>query len=430
MPWKSRRTQLNSNSFQFCAILTSCALIQIILLSNNFYCTEDEANSTPIFDIQESRQSITTPYSHEQNNPSDANFMGHPIYHRPSSQLKSFHSTVHCIGDNFIQKDSWKHKTCQFQNLCFDMKSNDFVLFESSEHSQLDQHLSNSSLEYFSAESSFLNNVSIGGINKKWYIGATEMRWFPKVLNAEETLSVSSEKEDGVYLLPEDVVMVPFHSFAGFNPGHLLWDDWLPLYSILETFDYLEKNPLFIRYILKEALWATCDLHKQVKHCAKMMSKFLPLLGIGNLNSKNNTLYTINDFNFTVNHDAEGKDLSVKSRYVCAKNGAAGLGSQTDHGIGDKLHGWLKKDYERSHNSNRAASLYRFRNFMMNNIGVSTAPLHQVTQNKKFKIIFSINSSSSPNRKTDFNEHIKRLQKSGLEQKYNIEILSLTLRNL
>ena len=44
--------------------------------------------------------------------------------------------------------------------------------------------------------------------------------------------------------------------------------------------------------------------------------------------------------------------------WVCASNGAAGLGMLTDHG--SKLHGWMKKDYEYSHNFGRGALLYNY----------------------------------------------------------------------
>ena len=237
-----------------------------------------------------------------------------------------------------------------------------------------------------------LNNlISIGGINPKWARDVEMMKWFPKLLDLKDLVQPVDGKMGGAYFLPHDVVMVPFHSFAGMNVGHLLWDDWLPLFSILETFDYLDKKPLFIRYILERQQWASCDYHKNVETCAKMMSKFLPLLGVGKPGD-NNKLWTIHDFDFAVGHSGINSE-SAKSRYVCGENGLAGLGMMTDHGI--KLHGWQPKDYETSHNTNRGGSLYRFRNYMMRNIGVSAAPLQRNTDKKaKVKVVFSVNSSS------------------------------------
>jgi len=356
-----------------------------------------------------------------QQPPPDGKFMNHPIYYRSPTELESFHSSAHCIGDNFAGEDSWKFKTCQFQNLCFDTVSHDFVIFASPEQVQLEQVLSNESLTHFTTSSSMSNtHVSIGGLNPKWQSEIKNMKFFPTLLNVKHI-----EEEGGVYVLPEDVVMVPFHSFAGQNPGHLLWDDWLPLFTILETFDYLDEEPLFIRYILEEKMWGSCDYHKNVEKCAAIMSKFLPLLGVGDTVS-HNELFTIHDFNFTAGHP-EAKDSPTKSKYICGKNGLAGLGMATDHG--EKSHGWGPEDYKSSHNMNRAASFYRFRNYMMNNIGVPTTPLKNIIKKGKFKIVFSINSSSTGNRMVSFQEHASRLKKE-LGEKYELEIVKVQLAKL
>jgi len=360
-------------------------------------------------------------HAHAPQTPPDGKFMNHPIYFRSPTELQSFHSTAHCIGDNFIAKDSWKFKSCQFQNLCFDMLSHDFVTFASPEQLELERVLSNQSLTHFSASSNMLNNhLSLGGLNPKWNAETERLKWFPSLLNSKQI-----EEEGGIYVLPQDVVMVPFHSFNGKNVGHLLWDDWLPLFTILETFDYLDQEPLFIRYILEEKMWASCDYHKNVEKCAVMMSKFLPLLGVGDANS-HNELFTIHEFNFTAGH-SEAKDRSTKSKYICGRNGLAGLGMATDHGV--KAHGWSPKDYQSSHNMNRAASLYRFRNYMMNNIGVPTTPLKDINKKGKLKIVFSINSSSTGNRKVNFDAHVRHLKRE-LKDKYDMEIVLIQLAKL
>lgn len=395
-------------------------------------------NESQVIEEQPQERPQSQPMSPLQSQPQpqpeekeDGRFMNHPIYYRSPAELQSFHSTSHCIGDNFIEEDSWKHRTCQFQNLCFDTVSRDFVIFASPEQLELERVLSNRDLTHFSASSSMSNtSVSIGGLNAKWSqsVDIPRMKWFPKLVDVKHILKPDSEKDGGVYLLPQDVVMVPFHSFAGQNVGHLLWDDWLPLYTILETFDYLDREPLFVRYMKEEGdvMWASCDYHKNIENCAKMMSKFLPLLGVGDANSKNK-LFSNRDFGLTIGHP-EASGMHAKSRYVCGKNGLAGLGMSTDHGL--NMHGWRPKDYVSSHNMNRGASLYRFRNYMLSNIGVSTAPLRSIIDKKsKFKVVFSVNSSSNWARITNFKEHAKRLRE-GLDQKYDMEIVMVQLSRL
>jgi len=353
--------------------------------------------------------------------------MDHPIYYHPPSTLHSFHSSAHCIGDNFDEKESWKSKTCQFQNLCFDMTSRDFVVFASPEQIELEKVLSDRTLTYFSASTSLNNTyVSIGGINEKWAGDKIKMRWFPKLIDVNSVFApYESEEDGGVYMLPPDVLIFPFHSLAGMNAGHLVWDDWLPLYTTLDNFDFLDRKPLFVRYLLKDKQWGSCDLEKNAKKCAKMMSKFLPLLGIGDASTEDtNRLWTIEDFGFI-----SGEGLKTRSRYVCGKNGLAGLGMATDHG--NKLHGWGPTDYQSSHNTNRGAQLYRFRNYMMENIGVSTAPLQNVGGEKaKYRILFSILSSSVGNRKMSFNSRFAYLRNSSLKDKYDLDIQRIHLPDL
>jgi len=153
-----------------------------------------------------------------------------------------------------------------------------------------------------------------------------------------------------------------------------------------------------------------------------MMEKFMPLMGI-----QQETFSTIHNFTFT--HVANGlpaDDSVVKSKYVCSPTGAAGLGMTTDHGA-DK-HGWAPSDFAQSHNKNRAASLYAFRNYMLTNIGVSTAPLKIV--GGKFRIVFSINSSTNGARMMgNFDRRIKLLSKR-LGEKYDLIIITKTMRYL
>lgn len=144
-------------------------------------------------------------------------------------------------------------------------------------------------------------------------------------------------------------------------------------------------------------MWATCDMNDlNQRACAKMYSKFLPLMGLHNDN-----FTTINDFRF-IKNNSTGK----KSNLVCAAQGVAGIGMLTDHGT--KLHGWHRKDYEVSHNHGRGALLYDFRNFMVSNLGL---PIRKVTREPPYIITFSRSSTSRGNRLIQFNNYIQALNK-------------------
>ena len=235
----------------------------------------------------------------------------------------------------------------------------------------------------------------------------------------------------GFYELPEDSVIVPFHSMAGQNPGHLVWDDWLPIYSLLATFEMLHKRQVFMRFeVPGRGLWASCQRNRD--DCTKMMQKFMPLMGM-----KQDKFSSIYDFIFTAKSDGlERSDVtgtqsqfertSAKSQYVCSPSGAAGLGMVTDHGL--STHGWVEKDYTNSHNRNRATELYAFRNFMLANIGVSASPLKR--PDGKIRIVFSTASSSVGSRSmSNFHKHITPIKRQ-LGKKYNLEIIQKKMSDL
>ena len=70
---------------------------------------------------------------------------------------------------------------------------------------------------------------------------------------------------------------------------------------------------------------------------------------------------------------------------MCAPKAAAGIGMLSDHGL--KLHGWVKKDYEQTHNIGRGPVMYDFRNHMMRNIGLDPTP--KVQSAPPYRIVFS-----------------------------------------
>mmetsp|Transcript_13016 Transcript_13016/g.26604 ORF Transcript_13016/g.26604 Transcript_13016/m.26604 type:complete len:155 (-) Transcript_13016:103-567(-) len=45
-----------------------------------------------------------------------------------------------------------------------------------------------------------------------------------------------------LYTLPSSVVLFPFHSLSASNPGHLVWDDFLPMYTLLNIFGMMDVD--------------------------------------------------------------------------------------------------------------------------------------------------------------------------------------------
>jgi hypothetical protein len=361
----------------------------------------------------------TTTSTKTQSRVPDGTFNGYPVYLHDNANTggdnttPALYSQVHCVGEtygipikNSKIETSWMYRSCRFSLLCFDTERKDFVVFQDPDEKTIAPTLKERS---FLDVSTMLENsskplgVAIGGINSKWTFGETgaqRMRWFPRI-------ETSSSLPSTFYTLPAHVVMVPFHSLNGFNPGHLLWDDFLPLFSLLHIFqmDTHEWEPLWMRYQLEPAMWASCDFRAERREaCLKMFQKFGPLMLRKSPKQKITTqLESYVDLNSTKRTFASSP--KPKSNLVCAKQGLAGLGPLTDHGI-EKGHGWDQKDYLTTHNMGRGGLLWQFRQYTMRNLGIEQ---NTYPTSRPFKIVFSVQSSSS--RSINFDDEIALLKK-------------------
>ena len=393
---------------------------------------QEEATSTSNFNFSASSSHTRPHHSHHQVPPKpDGTFNGYPIYFQSASH--PILSEIHCIGETNADPFFWRRKrkhfdmnwatrSCRFSFLCLDWTTHEFVLRLPRDHVVFPSHIE-SQQTVFTNQSAQGHpfGVSIGGINTKWTHAAyPKLHWFPRI----DYYDPKDETEKGAsfYALPANVTLIPFHSLAAFNPGHLVWDDFLPLYTLMQIFHLdsssnhendnenendKDKNEssfdaLFIRYQLPgDGLWAGCDWTElRSKDCEFMLNKFGPLMV---RNPKVLPITTQHNLNLTLNE----KDASPKSNLVCARQGLAGLGALTDHGT-DKGHGWEQRDYQTMYNQGRGGQLWRFRNFMLRHLQlpITTAP----PVGPPYRIIFSERSSAMPHRSISFGPFVEALQ--------------------
>jgi len=352
---------------------------------------------------------------HSQGDAEDADgtFNGYPVYFR-KDQIH-IETISHCVGENYQDESSWKKRSCEFSDFfCFDTATKDYVVFDRAENEKMYKHAESQpfidiSQSYLKKSQSKANTMALGGINLKWGKEMSRLEWFPeiRIIRDDEPLSY--------YELPSNVVMIPFHSMNGANPGHLVWDDFLPVYNLLNMFQLTKKfkNLMLMRYILKDqegkedqdnnsrGLWASCDWNDENKAlCKKMFKKFLPLM-LGS-NPIHNQLATTETFDFQISVESTNE-----STLICAKHGLAGIGALTDHGT-SKLHGWEEKDYQSTQNHGRGGMIYEFRNFMLTNMGIPIALNHK----PPFRVIFSEKSSNIGHRNLDFSRQKELLKQS------------------
>ena len=337
-------------------------------------------------------------------------FHGAPVQLVRNQRLQSH---LHCVGDNY-QPDAWKQRSCRFSNLCFNLTSHDFVLFAGPRESYQSQVLGSEPLRHVSTLLQPLN-VSLGGLNRKWgEAGMERLRWFPRIV---PSISVAYT----YYALPDDTILFPFHSMNGANPGHLVWDDFLPMYALQTMFQLVDHYRLLpLRYILHDGqrgLWASCDVRaERTEECHKVLHKFERLM----LKDDDYTIGTTQDDAALQLYDT----LPPQSDLVCSKIGLAGIASVNDHGV-QKSHGWEEEDYLTTHNHGRGGFLYDFRNHMLENLGVSTVPL---SPKDPIRIVFSEGSSDIPNRNVNLTqqiEHVTQAFPNVSVERYVLKTLSI-----
>ena len=337
----------------------------------------------------------------------DAYFNGLPlVYHDGSGEKLS--SSVHCMGESHMNKRAWMYRSCQYRNLCFDMTSGEFVLFASPKQERL--HATMVAIQQNSSELSYsstdmLSNhteVSIGGHTKWWDATLkSRIKWRPK--------TITGTAPTGYYMLPSNTVWLPFHNLAGVNPGHLLWDNFFPLYNLLAFFGLEEKHPLVMRYILNPPQsHDMCNRDSEVV-CGKMMKKFAVIFGISP-----DTLTDNRNVRFEVSKTKDKRDQTENQRlsnFVCAPYGAAGIGDLNDHGVELKTHGFYPSDYQIQQMSGRSQALWDFRNYQIANVLGVDYLLNNGFQNGSggqllYPILFSVGSSTDAKRSVTFETQI------------------------
>ena len=371
--------------------------------------------------FQKQRQQRQLVAASSSSSSSSATFNNIDVTYRENSGL--LQSTTDCIGRDLSKDDpsglhanyTWMFRSCQYRQLCLNTETNEFVTVVEGNNHQIP---SRSSLQE--------QELAMGSINPRWSgrgfnKGFHKVKWAPR--------QVTSETIQGYYELPPNIVMVPFHSMAAHNVGHLLWDDLYPLYTLLNMFGYTPNNDsnmqyLLLRWTAEGKLYATCEMQKKkIKICNDNLQKFLPLLGVDP-----ETFSTVKQAHLKANPATE----QLKASYVCSRHAVAGIGMLMDHGMRD--HGWMLRDPASGldlvpHNIGRGGIFHDFRNFLLENMGFSSALPPPSVRNK---ITFSTYSSRGFERSLGFENQTTIVNQALMNhhQQEKIQVQSITMKDL
>ena len=373
-------------------------------------------------------------------------FNGLPITQGDHNGQGTLQSFVRCTPHTNLygNNKTWMYRSCTFTNLCFDLNSSQYVVFTTStsakeSNPQLPQQETDSTIpSNFKVHPDHTNSLSmaLGGLNSRWDVGhgldrgSWKVQWFPEVRNASTTLPLH------YYQLDDSVVWIPFHSFAGHNVGHLLWDDFYPLWRLSHIFGYTESAKwLLIRHVLKEVLYASCDIRRNKRmQCKSNFDKFLPLLDVSPSTFSSSRLVQLRLTPDFVSEEESNSNKPppppVAPTLVCAKHAIAGLGMLTDHGNHD--HGWQEEQGKSwvPHNLGKGRQFYDFSQFALSNIrtayGIHPPPTPTTPHKSTIPIIsFSVLSSRDWDRRLDFAPQVDALRKTLSKEQAHIRTFAL-----
>ena len=328
-------------------------------------------------------------------------------------------TSVYCVGDVFQEAPKPDYQSCQYENLCLDLKSKKFVSVTNGAYLQdtTDHNPGNNATTVFKPRP----DDTIPTDLKEAYVQIgqsvrlqTGEPWIPNSVS-----SASHGAYDSYYQIPPNRIWLPYYPEQpnAINPGHLLWDYLLPLYTLVDMFGHDDKQFLLTNvdpHCVPPSTGDPIEVRQQENPgaCYKLATKFLSLLGVPPstfANIHHSKLMSTNEKN---NEIAE-IDSSSSPTLVCAKLAVVGIGMLTDHGY--QKHGQLINDYQSPYNHGRGISFWKFRNFMVSHmqrgnqmITPSLSP--QKVASGTFTITFSILSSNNMNRRRHFQNQIQTLQ--------------------
>jgi hypothetical protein len=162
----------------------------------------------------------------------DALFHDQPAYYVDAAPMVS---SVHCVGETFATKafsyngtiktpvmnidttTPFIYRSCSFQNLCYDVQRETFILIASKRSRAAETYIRDGAprLRQAYKSTSWENHtVSLGPMAQRWTEEERRyFEWFPQV--------VSQQDVKGYYQLDPSLVLVPFAMHGASNPGHV-----------------------------------------------------------------------------------------------------------------------------------------------------------------------------------------------------------------
>lgn len=311
---------------------------------------------------------------------------------------------VHCVGDTYQESSSWIYRSCEYENLCFDLDRRDFVIYEDTLSSSLPHGWYSSVIRQANSSTS---GFEVNAIPRTTHQKATKKHredglFYPQMMPSD------AEPPKSYYLL--NVTMMPLfrHQFAFENPGHHLWQELLSFYTLIDMFD--KENTDIFMVPLKQEINKKYFLHGDMM--ARWGSK---LMGMPDF-LKYNPYWEDGEMSIEIGgHNVSTNELTP--RVICAQSAMVGLGQFSMHETHrqngtherrSKLDLPLTREIIPYYHG-KGGFFRKFRQFMMRNIGVEDYP--GGLKSRSYSTIFiSQNSSRHRTRTTSFEMQLDYLR--------------------
>jgi hypothetical protein len=194
------------------------------------------------------------------------NYMDLYYVQRPLPRTK-----IHCAGENYRPNTSFYYRQCEYQNLCFDLETLEFVIYKDSLQKTLPKEWLSSTIRNMDDP---IKNLEVSALTPDFKLPFDED--YIKVFSP--TVRNETPPSQYYYL---DVAMIPYYRYhyGWKNPGEMGWQDLLPIWQLIEGFGREDET------ILLDPLWHSYRTSLHREGMADMMVSYCLIEFVGTMDS-------------------------------------------------------------------------------------------------------------------------------------------------
>ena len=204
-------------------------------------------------------------------------------------------SSVHCLGETFNETRTNTpgalYRSCRYYNLCYHMNDKRLVLFPSQQHWKL--------------VSRRHRNIYLSTVSQAVMTSAVVQATPDQTPMAMPQYRNHSQDNKYYYAKDDDVVWIPIEPASCES---VLWDVYLPIYTLLEMFDFQNKP------------WRLFVLGETTACTREQLEEYFDFMGL----SKSNIEYVSNDLRLSNDRNQE---------FLCWQRSVMGMGAYADHQV-------------------------------------------------------------------------------------------------